>query len=117
MSEKVVWPSVFVTGRVSDEGLQNAAPGSLEAKVKACELAMSAWVRCSRGEPSPEYLTQALGALTEWAELPDGSLQDHHVLETSEMVMGMLEAKAIDILLLAEVLEKAAKKTKEAAHG
>ena len=117
MSEKSVWPSVFVTGRVSDEGLQSAAPGSLEAKVKACELAMHAWVRCSCGEPPPEKFNSGLDALTGWAELPDGSLQDHHVLETSEMVMGMLEAKAIDILLLAEVLEKAAKKTKEVARG
>ena len=116
MSEKG-WPSVFVTGRVSDEDLQSAGPGSIEAKVKACELAMNAWVRCSFGECSPEKFNAGLDALTGWAELPSGSLQDIPVLETSEMVMSMLEAKAIDILLLAEVLAKAAKKTKEVIRG
>ena len=117
MSGKGVWPSVFLTGRVSDGDLQSAGPGSLEAKVKACELAMNAWVRCSLGEPLPEKFNTGLDALTEWAELPGGSLRDIPVLETSEMVMSMLEAKAIDILLLAEVLAKAAKKTKEATRG
>ena len=75
MSEKSVWPSVFVTGRVSDEDLRSAEPGSEKAKMIACAYFFTACVLVEDANEKPENTENGLISLAKWARAIDGPLE------------------------------------------
>ena len=95
MSEKG-WPSVFVTGRVSDEDLRSAAPGSEKAAMMACAYFFTACGLLSDANEKPENTGNGVVALAKWAKETEGPLESWE------------EAMA----LFAEIFERSARQLK-----
>ena len=78
MSEKSVWPSVFVTGRVSDEDLRIAGPGSERAVMMACAYFFTACGLLSdtnEKNEKPENTEKGVISLAKWAKETEGPLE------------------------------------------
>ena len=75
MSEKSVWPSVFVTGRVSDEDLRSAEPGSEKAAMMASAYFFTACGLLTDANEKPENTENGVISLAKWAKETDGPLE------------------------------------------
>ena len=69
------WPSVFVTGRVSDEDLRIAEPGSEKAAMMACAYFFTASGLLSDTNEKPENTEKGLISLAKWAKETEGPLE------------------------------------------
>ena len=65
----VLWPPVFIAGKLSAERQRAGCPGSAQARWLASTAALVAWGNCARGCAPPENLARGLLALADWAGL------------------------------------------------
>jgi hypothetical protein len=65
----VLWPPVFIAGKLSTERQRCGHQGSAQARWLASTAALVAWGNCARGCAPPEKLACGLLALADWAGL------------------------------------------------
>lgn len=65
----VLWPPVFIAGKLSAERQRAGCQGSAQARWLASTAALVAWGNCARGCTPPENLARGLLALADWAGL------------------------------------------------
>lgn len=65
----VLWPPVFIAGKLSAERQRAGCQGSAQARWLASTAALVAWGNCARGCAPPENLACGLLALADWAGL------------------------------------------------
>ena len=65
----VLWPPVFIAGKLSAERQRAGCQGSAQARWLASTAALVAWGNCARGCAPPEKLAYGLLALADWAGL------------------------------------------------
>ena len=65
----VLWPPVFIAGKLDAERQRAGCQGSAQARWLASTAALVAWGNCARGCAPPENLACGLLALADWAGL------------------------------------------------
>ena len=65
----VLWPPVFIAGKLDAERQRAGYQGSAQARWLASTAALVAWGNCARGCAPPENLACGLLALADWAGL------------------------------------------------
>ena len=65
----VLWPPVFIAGKLDAESQRTDYQGSAQARWLASTAALVAWGNCARGCTPPENLARGLLALADWAGL------------------------------------------------
>lgn len=65
----VLWPPVFIAGKLDAESQRTGYQGSAQARWLASTAALVAWGNCARGCAPPENLACGLLALADWAGL------------------------------------------------
>lgn len=65
----VLWPPVFIAGKLSAERQRAGCQGSAQARWLASTAALVAWSNCARGCTPPKNMACGLLALADWAGL------------------------------------------------
>ena len=65
----VLWPPVFIAGKLDAERQRAGCQGGAQARWLASTAALVAWGNCARGCTPPENLACGLLALADWAGL------------------------------------------------